>query len=80
MRQQCAQGSAVLFYSTDTAELVNMCDLVWVMYDGKLSTRFAGDALSEENLIAAAVGVSRPRDRGTASPDRGVTTTDRNGS
>jgi ribose transport system ATP-binding protein len=77
MRHQCAQGSAVLFYSTDTAELVNMCDVVWVMHDGELRTRFAGDALTEENLIAAALGVSGTRDLATAPLDCGVTTTDR---
>jgi len=56
MREQCARGVAILFYSSDVSELAHMADRVWVMHDGALRARLTGDALTEENIVAAAVG------------------------
>lgn len=47
---------AVLFHSTEIAELVNLCDRVLVMYRGRIVAELAGDAISEEAIMRAALG------------------------
>ncbi|WP_235012220.1 sugar ABC transporter ATP-binding protein [Caballeronia catudaia] len=51
MRAFAAAGGAVLFYSTDVPELVNVCDRVSVMYRGRNAGELTGDALTEENVM-----------------------------
>ncbi|HEX7842030.1 MAG TPA: sugar ABC transporter ATP-binding protein [Kofleriaceae bacterium] len=46
--------AALLFYSTDYAELIGCCDRVLVLYDGAIVRVLEGDALTEHNLVAAA--------------------------
>jgi ribose transport system ATP-binding protein len=56
MHEQCARGVGILFYSTDAAELANMADEVIVLHDGTIRARLSGADLTEERIIAAAVG------------------------
>ncbi|GAB2884272.1 sugar ABC transporter ATP-binding protein [Paraburkholderia jirisanensis] len=51
MRAFAAAGGAVLFYSTDVPELVNVCDRVSVMYRGRNVAELEGDTLNEENVM-----------------------------
>ncbi|WP_277183915.1 sugar ABC transporter ATP-binding protein [Caballeronia sp. BR00000012568055] len=51
MRAFAAAGGAVLFYSTDVPELVNVCDRVSVMYRGRNVGELSGDALTEETVM-----------------------------
>ncbi|WP_144112666.1 sugar ABC transporter ATP-binding protein [Paraburkholderia sp. BCC1886] len=51
MRAFAAAGGAVLFYSTDVPELVNVCDRVTVVYRGRNVAELDGDALTEENVM-----------------------------
>jgi ribose transport system ATP-binding protein len=56
IREFVDAGGAVLFYSTDVLEIVNLCDHVAVMYAGRLAARYSGDAISEEAIMHAALG------------------------
>jgi ribose transport system ATP-binding protein len=49
-------GGAVLFYSTEIAELVNLCDRVLVMYGGRVVRELSNSAISEEGIMRAALG------------------------
>jgi ribose transport system ATP-binding protein len=51
MRAFAAAGGAVLFYSTDVPELVNVCDRVSVMYRGRNVGELSGNALTEESVM-----------------------------
>ncbi|WP_207002175.1 sugar ABC transporter ATP-binding protein [Trinickia mobilis] len=51
MREFAKAGGAVLFYSTDVPELVNVCDRVSVVYRGRNVAALSGDALTEENVM-----------------------------
>jgi ribose transport system ATP-binding protein len=62
MRELADRDTAILFYSTDYAELIGCCDRVAVMYDGRIVTEFSGSAISEEALVAAALNITRPVD------------------
>jgi ribose transport system ATP-binding protein len=56
MRSFAEDGGAVLFYSTEIAELVNLCDRVLVMYAGRIVRELTGAAISEEDIMRAALG------------------------
>ena len=58
MRELADEGKAILFYSTDYAELIGCCDLVSVMYDGTIVAELEGDAITEEGIVAAALNIS----------------------
>jgi ribose transport system ATP-binding protein len=57
MRALADDGKAILFYSTDYAELIGCCDRVSVLYDGAVVADLEGDALTEEALVAAALNI-----------------------
>ena len=56
IRQYADYGGAVLFYSTEIPELVNLCDQVMVIYRGRIVETLVGDAISESAIMGAAVG------------------------
>ena len=57
MRALADEGKAILFYSTDYAELIGCCDRVSVMYDGAVLTELEGDAITEEAIVAASLNL-----------------------
>ncbi|MGH7210225.1 MAG: sugar ABC transporter ATP-binding protein, partial [Acetobacteraceae bacterium] len=56
MRAFADAGGAILFHSTEIPEIINMCDRVLVMYDGRATAEFAGTAIEEEAIMRAALG------------------------
>ena len=56
IRAYASAGGAVLFYSTDVPELVNLCDEVKVVYRGREAATLSGEALSESAVMRAALG------------------------
>ncbi|HEV7283887.1 MAG TPA: sugar ABC transporter ATP-binding protein, partial [Kaistia sp.] len=57
MRELANQGAAILFYSTDYAELIGCCDRVLVVYDGRIRRELAGETLTERNLLQSALNI-----------------------
>lgn len=55
MRELAGQGYSMLFYSTDSSELVHVADRVAVMLDGRVNAVLQGDDLTEEEIVRAAV-------------------------
>ncbi|MER3355616.1 MAG: sugar ABC transporter ATP-binding protein [Hoeflea sp. D1-CHI-28] len=53
-------GGSVLFHSTEIPELVHMCDRVGVLYEGRLTDWFEGDALTENAVLEAMLGGQEP--------------------
>jgi ribose transport system ATP-binding protein len=60
MRELADRDVAILFYSTDYAELIGCCDRVAVMYDGQIVTELEGAAITEEALVSAALNITTP--------------------
>jgi ribose transport system ATP-binding protein len=54
-----ASGGAVLLYSTDIAELVNLCDEVLVLYRGRVTDILTGEAITDTQIMRAALGHAR---------------------
>jgi ribose transport system ATP-binding protein len=56
LRSYAEAGGAVLFYSTEIPELVHLSDRTLVFYSGAIAAELSGDDLTEENILAAALG------------------------
>jgi ribose transport system ATP-binding protein len=56
MRDFAEGGGAVLYYSTDLDEIVNLCDRAIVFYRGRIAAELSREALSSENLLTAVLG------------------------
>ncbi len=59
IRTLARDGRAILMNSTDVIELVGMCDRVLVMFEGRIVRELAADEITEENIVAAAVGANQ---------------------
>ena len=57
MRERAEAGTAILFYSTDYAELIGCCDRVVIMYDGRIVAELAGAEMTEEAIVAASLNI-----------------------
>ncbi|TAM99697.1 MAG: sugar ABC transporter ATP-binding protein [Rhizobiaceae bacterium] len=57
LRDLAAAGKAVVLLSSDTPELVHLCDRVVVLREGRISALIERQDLSEEAIVSAAVGV-----------------------
>jgi len=57
LRRLADAGAAIVFYSTDYAELIGCCDRVLVLYDGKVKRTLIGDEITEKALIASALNL-----------------------
>ena len=60
MRRLADEEHGILFFSTDLAEIVGLCDRALVMYEGTIARELRGPALTEANLVSAAVGLAEP--------------------
>jgi ribose transport system ATP-binding protein len=57
LRAMAAEGKAVALLSTDTPELVHLCDRVMVFHKGGVAAALPHAEASEEAIVAAAMGV-----------------------
>jgi rhamnose transport system ATP-binding protein len=58
LRELADAGMAILIVSSDAAELLGLCDRVYVFYEGRVLRQLTGRDLNEQNLTAAILGVS----------------------
>ncbi len=57
LRDLAAEGTGILFYSTDYEELIGCCDRVAVLYDGHVVAELSGAGLNEHALIESALNL-----------------------
>lgn len=56
MQEYAAAGGAVLFYSTEIAELDHLAHRVLVLYRGRVAADLTGTAISEDAILRATLG------------------------
>ena len=56
IRRFAAEGGAVLLYSSELPELVQLVDRCLVLYGARIHAEFAGDEIEENRLVAALTG------------------------
>ena len=57
MRDLTQEGYSIVFYSTETTELLMLCNRVLVFYEGRIAAELTGETVTEKNIIAQAIGV-----------------------
>ncbi|MFT3974058.1 MAG: sugar ABC transporter ATP-binding protein [Amaricoccus sp.] len=57
LRSFAAEGRLVVLASSDTPELVNLCDRVVVLREGRIAAELTGGEITEEAIVGAAMGV-----------------------
>jgi ribose transport system ATP-binding protein len=67
MRDLAADGYAILFYSTDLAELVNVADRTLVLSYGRIAAVLEGADLTEDRILHATMAGQEPHDVSLAS-------------
>jgi ribose transport system ATP-binding protein len=60
VREMTAQGAVVLLNSSDDEELVELCDRVLVMFEGRIRAELVGEEISPSSLVEAAVSAPVP--------------------
>ena len=74
LRKLAAAGKAVVLLSSDTPELVHLCDRVAVVRDGRIVAMLPRGEASEESIVSAAIGAEQAKGGGMsivpADPDR----------
>jgi ABC-type sugar transport system ATPase subunit len=55
IRELAKNNVAIILYSSEMLELIGVCDRVFVMNQGFLTTCLAGDQLTEENIMKGSV-------------------------
>lgn len=58
LREFADEGRLVILASSDTPELVHLCDRVVVLREGHMVAALSGEAISEEAIVGAAMGVT----------------------
>jgi ribose transport system ATP-binding protein len=58
LRSLTAQGKSIVFFSSEAQELIEMCDRVLVLREGKIAAVLSGELKSEDRLMRAAFGLS----------------------
>ena len=72
IRKMTEEGNSVLFYSSELPELVNLCDRVLALYDGKVISEFEGEDITEEKLLTAILGISAGENGNTGQRVEGL--------
>ena len=58
LRRLANSGAAIVFYTTDYAELIGCCDRALVLYDGAIRRVLVGDEITERALISSALNIA----------------------
>jgi len=58
MLRLASEGHVILFFSTDLAECVGLCDRALVMSEGAMARELRGAGLTEANRVSGAVGLA----------------------
>jgi len=59
LQQMASEGKAVVLLSTDTPELVHLCERVMVFHKGRVAAILPHGEATEEAIVAAAMGVRK---------------------
>jgi ribose transport system ATP-binding protein len=62
------KGTSVLLYASDNEELIDNCDRVFIVFEGRIVKEICGDEITEERLVVASLNVEHS---GEKSPGAG---------
>jgi ribose transport system ATP-binding protein len=59
MLRLAKEGFSIIFFSTETSEIISICNRVLIFYEGKARVELIGDEITEENIVAGSIGIDR---------------------
>lgn len=65
-----ARGASVLLYASDNEELINYCDRVLIVFEGRIVKEISGEEISEENLVVSSLNIEHTREETEAREAR----------
>jgi ribose transport system ATP-binding protein len=60
-----AKGTSVLVYASDNEELIENCDRILIVFEGRIVKEMAGDEISEERIVVSSLNVEHRQEGGT---------------
>jgi ribose transport system ATP-binding protein len=57
------QGKAVIILSSEAPEVLKVCHQIYVMYQGEITARFKGEAVTEDEIMSYATGSKREAEK-----------------
>ncbi len=70
LRSLADSGAAIVFYTTDYAELIGCCDRALVLYDGAIRRELVGENITERALVSSALNIAEGSAGGSAERAR----------
>ena len=55
LREMAGRGLAMIVISSEMPELLDLCNRIYVMKNGRLTAEFSGNNNTQENLLASAI-------------------------
>ena len=55
MNELAAEGKAIIMVSSEMAELLGMCDRIYVMSEGRIAAEFTGEEATQEKIMGAVI-------------------------
>jgi len=62
-----AKGMSVLLYASDNKELIDNCDRVLIVFEGKIVKEISGEDINEQNIVVSSLNVEHSSMEGDAS-------------
>jgi ribose transport system ATP-binding protein len=69
LRKLADEGTAIVLYTTDYAELIGCCDRVVMLYGGRVVRELQGDEMTERDILAASLNLTE-RETASGEPSR----------
>ena len=63
----CSSGTSVVLYASDNEELIDNCDRVLIVFEGKIVKEMTGDDITEEKIVISSLNVTHSEEGGHAS-------------
>jgi ribose transport system ATP-binding protein len=60
-------GTSVVLYASDNEELIDNCDRVLIVFEGKIVKEMTGDDITEEKIVISSLNVTHSEEGGHAS-------------
>ncbi|MGA2479962.1 MAG: sugar ABC transporter ATP-binding protein, partial [Spirochaetia bacterium] len=60
-------GTSVVLYASDNEELIDNCDRVLIIFEGKIVKEMTGDDITEEKIVISSLNVTHSEEGGHAS-------------
>jgi ribose transport system ATP-binding protein len=61
--QLAEKGTSVILYASDNEELINNCDRVLVMFEGRIVSEIGASEVSEEKLVVSSLNIQHSREK-----------------